>query len=78
VAIVKSFFTGKDLLIKARSLLESISEWELKEYSRIEGLSFKENPRKGQDKKVHDFIKELEKRRPGVMYSIKDFIKKLL
>ena len=77
ISILKSFFSGKDVAIKKPSPLEGISEAELADYARIEGLKFKSNPRKGRDKELYNFLMELDKRRPGVMYSIRDFMKKL-
>ncbi|MBD3312653.1 hypothetical protein GF352_04345 [archaeon] len=77
VSVLKSFFKGEDCLIKEESPLESISEYELIEYAQIEGLAFNGNPRTGEEERIHEFIMELDERRPGVMYSIKDFMKKL-
>jgi len=77
VSVLKSFFSGKDLVIKDRSPLEGISEKELIDYACLVGINFKGNPRSGEDKRAHDFIMKLDERRPGVMYSFRDFIKKL-
>lgn len=77
VSVLKSFFKGEDYVIKEESPLESISEYELKEYARIEGLDFNGNQRQGEEERIHEFIMKLDERRPGVMYSIKDFMKKL-
>jgi len=77
VSILKSFFTGKDLTIKGKALLEGISESELINYARINGLKFKGNPRQGENKRLHELLMKVNKRRPGVMYSLRDFIKKL-
>lgn len=78
VNILKSFFKDEEFVIEQPAPLGSISEYELREYARIEGLDFKGNPRGGEEELIHEFIMELDERRPGVMYSIKDFMKKLI
>lgn len=77
VSVIQSFITGKNMIIQEHSLLEEISETELKDYAIINKLSFRKNPRKGKDKLAHDLIKKIEKRRPGVMYSIKSYKDKI-
>ncbi|HLE06699.1 MAG TPA: hypothetical protein VI790_05060 [Candidatus Nanoarchaeia archaeon] len=78
ISIIKSLNSGKDQIIKEPSPLEGISEEELKQYAKINKLKFDGNKRTGEDKKLHDFLIKINDRRPGVMYSIKDFIKKII
>jgi len=77
VSVLKSFFLGRDVSIKSPAPLEGVSESELSDYARIQGIEFKGNPRIGEDKRAHDFILKLDERRPGVMYSMRDFLKNL-
>jgi len=78
VSILKSFLTGRDCVLKGRSPLESISEKELITYSRINKLAFKGNPRTGIELHAHELLMKLDQRRPGVMFSLRDFMKKII
>ncbi len=77
VNALKSFFLNRNFYNYEKSPLESISEEELAAYAKINNLEFRENPRSGEDKRIHDLLIELEKRRPGVMHSIRAFLEKL-
>ncbi len=77
VSVIKSFFLNKDLMLKGFSPLSRISEEELINYSIINNLSFKGNTRSGIDKDIHSLLLSLDKRRPGVLFSIKSFLEQL-
>ncbi len=75
INIIKSFNDNSKKIIDIKSPFESISEKELIDYSKIEGLSFKGNNYSGADKVIYDFLMNFDKRRSGVLYSVKNFIK---
>ncbi|MFA5406464.1 MAG: hypothetical protein WC307_03865 [Candidatus Nanoarchaeia archaeon] len=77
VSILKSFLNNKNEVLKGTSPFGRISEQELIDYAKVNNLKFKGNQRKGEDKRVHELIMKLSQRRPGVMFSLCDFIKKL-
>ena len=75
LAVMKFFLFHEDSGIKIReksgfSPLYNVSESEIAEFFRSKGKELPPLTRKGKDKAVLDFLKDIEERRPGGMMSL--------
>ncbi len=78
IRVLTGFFKGRKDLLKVRhSPLELLSDDDLMTYAGLTGLTYEPLVREGFSEDVHELIKNLEKVRSGLSYSIKGLIEDL-